>query len=160
MPFTCSTAHTKSVAFSTGRLALIAASILTNKVGRVVVRLDRQADVLEKVDDFLCLAEVGRLNGMDGDGERKTNVTSACHVKSRSDEPAGSTAGAYLAVAQQKETVEHVEDLRRRLVNGEHDRLVLLARVVFQRGHEAVRRARVQAGRRLLRTESIAQHVG
>ena len=56
-----------------------------------------------------------------------------------------------LSVAEEEEPVEHVEDLRGGLVNGDDDRLVLLAGVVLQRRHQTVRCRRIQTRRRFLR---------
>lgn len=46
----------------------------------------------------------------------------------------------YLSVAEQKEAVEHIEDLGGGLVDSDDDRFVLLASVVLQRCHQTMRR--------------------
>ena len=58
--------------------------------------------------------------------------------------------GDYLSVAKKQETVEHVENLRRRLVNRKYHSLVFLSSVVFQRRHQTVSCRRIQTRSRFL----------
>lgn len=50
-----------------------------------------------------------------------------------------------LAVAQQQEPIEHVEHLRRRLMNGDHDGLGFLRGIALQGRDQRGGRVRVQA---------------
>lgn len=91
-----------------------------DEIGRVVVRGDGEANVVEEVDHLVDVAEVRRL-----------------------------------AVAQQQQLVEHVEDLRGGLMNRDDQRLALLLGVPLEAGHEHVGRVGVQA-----RGGLVEQHEG
>ena len=54
-----------------------------------------------------------------------------------------SNSNTYLSVTKKQKTVEHVKDLRGRLVDCQDDRLVLLASVVLERRHQAVSSTRI-----------------
>lgn len=100
------------------------ARILTDEIGRVVVRGDGETNVVEEVDHLVDVAEV-----------------------------------RGLAVAQQQQLVEHVEDLRGGLVDRDDQRLALLLRVPLEARHEHVGRVGVQARGRLLRETSPVRKV-
>lgn len=58
-----------------------------------------------------------------------------------------------LPIAQQEQFVEHVEDLRRWLMDSHHDSLAFFFGVPLEGAHEGVGRMRIQTRRRLLDRE-------